>query len=66
MHLLQSKVDITVIALLLGHATPATTHHYVELDLKMKEQSLKKVQPPNSGSNRFQPTDRLLAFLEAL
>ncbi len=66
MHLLQSKVDITVIALLLGHATPATTHQYVELDLQMKEQSLKKVRPPNSGSNRFKPTDRLLAFLESL
>jgi site-specific recombinase XerD len=66
MHLLQSKVDITVIALLLGHATPATTHQYVELDLTMKEQSLKKVRSPSSASNRFQPTDRLLAFLEAL
>lgn len=66
MHLLQSKVDITVIALLLGHATPATTHHYVELDLQMKEQSLRKVQPPSSAPHRFKPTDRLLAFLERL
>ena len=36
MHLLQAGVDITVIALMLGHESPATTHHYVELDLKMK------------------------------
>ncbi len=66
MHLLQSKVDITVIALLLGHATPATTHHYIELDLQMKEESLKKVGPPASAPHRFKPTDSLLAFLEAL
>lgn len=30
MHLLQSGVDITVIALWLGHEDPATTHLYVE------------------------------------
>lgn len=66
MHLLQSQVDITVIALLLGHATPATTHQYIELDLQMKEQSLKKVRPPTSTPHRFKPPDRLLAFLESL
>jgi len=66
MHLLQSKVDITVIALLLGHASPSTTHQYVELDLKMKEQSLNKLQTPRAGQPRFKPSDSLLAFLEGL
>jgi site-specific recombinase XerD len=66
MHLLQSNVDITVIALLLGHATPATTHQYVELDLQMKEQSLNKLQAPTSANRRFKPSDRLLEFLESL
>ena len=66
MHLLQSKVDITVIALLLGHATPATTHQYVELDLQMKERSLQKLQPPASASHRFKPSDNLMSFLESL
>ena len=33
MHLLQSGVDITVIALWLGHEDTATTHQYVEADL---------------------------------
>ena len=42
MHLLQSGVDITVIALWLGHESTATTHMYVEADLAMKkEQSTK-------------------------
>jgi len=66
MHLLQSKVDITSIALLLGHASPSTTHQYVKLDLQMKEQSLSNLQPPRSARGRFKPTDHLLKFLEAL
>jgi site-specific recombinase XerC len=65
MHLLQSKVDITVIALLLGHESPSTTHQYVELDLQMKERALKKIQPATRAPGRFKPTDSLLAFLES-
>jgi integrase/recombinase XerD len=30
MHLLQAGVDLTVIALWLGHESPTTTHRYVE------------------------------------
>jgi len=66
MHLLQNGVDITVIALWLGHEGPATTHHYIELDLAMKQRALQKLDVPKTKSCRFQPTDRLLAFLEGL
>jgi site-specific recombinase XerD len=66
MHLLQNGVDITVIALWLGHESPATTHHYVELDINMKQQALRKLAAPKVRSTRFEPTDRLLEFLEAL
>jgi site-specific recombinase XerD len=66
MHLLQSGVDITVIALWLGHESPATTHMYVEADLKTKEQALQNVAPAGKGFRRFQPSDALLAFLDAL
>ena len=37
MHMLQAGVDLTVIALWLGHESTATTHMYVEADLAMKE-----------------------------
>lgn len=40
MHLLQSGVDITTIAAWLGHAQLATTHGYVEIDLRMKQAAL--------------------------
>lgn len=66
MHLLQSGVDITLVALWLGHESPATTHMYVEADLKMKEAALKTVQPPNTKPLRYQPPDRLLRFLQSL
>lgn len=66
MHLLQSGVDITVIALWLGHESPATTHLYLEADLTMKERALQRLQPPSGKPLRFRPTDRLLAFLEGL
>jgi integrase/recombinase XerD len=66
MHLLQSGVDITVIALWLGHESPVTTHMYVEADLDMKEQALKKIQDPSLQSVRYQAKDSVLAFLETL
>jgi len=66
MHLLQSGVDITVIALWLGHESPATTHLYVDADLTMKERALSKIQEPSIKASRYVPTDDLLAFLESL
>ena len=66
MHLLQAGVDITVIALWLGHESPATTHQYVEADLAMKEAALKNLQSPSVGNVRYRPADKVLAFLEAL
>jgi len=66
MHLFQSGVDITVIALWLGHESPATTHMYVEADLTMKENALKKLQGPSLKSLRYQASDSILSFLESL
>jgi integrase/recombinase XerD len=66
MHLLQSGVDITVIALWLGHESPATTHMYIEADLAMKERALSKLRPPNTKAVRYRPPDQLLEFLQSL
>ncbi|UEM07199.1 site-specific integrase (plasmid) [Skermanella rosea] len=66
MHLLQSGVDITVIALWLGHESPATTHMYIEADLSMKEHALSHLQPPEGGAPRYRPPDPLMQFLQSL
>ena len=66
MHMLQAGVDITVIALWLGHENPATTHMYVEADLAMKERALKAVQPLCIKQTRYRPTDSLMEFLQRL
>ena len=67
MHLLQSGVDLTVIALWLGHENPTTTHHYMTADLDMKARALSQVQEPSGvRRTRYRPASKLLSFLENL
>jgi len=66
MHLLQAGVDISVIALWLGHESPVTTHHYVEADLVMKERALARLQEPEAKIQRYRAPDSLIAFLKTL
>ena len=66
MHMLQSGVAFSVIALWLGHESATTTHRYVEADLTMKEQALARLEEPHPTSPRYRPPDTLRAFLEAL
>jgi site-specific recombinase XerD len=66
MELLQHGVDITVIALWLGHESPETAQVYLQADLKMKENALAKTKPVNVKQGRYQPGDQLLAFLKSL
>jgi integrase/recombinase XerD len=66
MRLLHAGVDITVIALWLGHETVATTQIYLQADLALKQQALDRTTPPDSVPGRYQPPDHLLTFLETL
>jgi len=67
MALLQAGVSLEVIALYLGHEQPSTTHGYIEADLKMKADSLRRlVEPPAPKRPRTESPSRVLAFLEAL
>lgn len=66
MHMLQAGVDVTVIALWLGHESPVTTHRYVEADLAMKERALGTLQAPSHRPTRYRPKDRVLQFLQGL
>lgn len=66
MHLLQSGVEMTVIALWLGHESPDTTHQYVEADLEMKQRVLNQIEEPEIKNGRHRKADELLDFLENL
>ena len=66
MHMLQSGVAFSVIALWMGHESATTTHRYVEADLTMKEQALARLEEPDATLPRYRPPDALRAFLEAL
>jgi len=66
MELLQHGVDITVIALWLGHESPETTQVYLQADMKMKERALAKITPANVKPGRYRPGDQLLSFLKSL
>lgn len=66
MHMLQSGIDITVIALWLGHESPVTTHQYVEADLAMKTRALARLEDPATTLRRYRAPDTLMAFLKTL
>ncbi len=66
MTLLQSGVDITVIALWLGHESIETTQTYLHADMAMKEAARARTAPGKTPPHRYRPNDKLLAFLEAL
>lgn len=68
MHLLQSGVDIAVIKAWLGHVDLNTTHGYVEIDMKMKEQALNKAGKPFANSIRamLHQEKNVLKWLESL
>jgi len=66
MGLLQAGVDRAVIALWLGHESVETTQIYLDANLALKEDALKKTSPVNASVGRFKPDDQLLSFLRNL
>lgn len=67
MSLLEQGVDITIIALLLGHEQVSTTWGiYIHADMRQKERALAKLRSARKNPGRYRPPDNLLAFLEAL
>ena len=66
MHMLQSGVAFSMIALWLGHETTTTTHRYIEADLAMKEKALARLAEPDTTIPRYRPPDALREFLESL
>jgi site-specific recombinase XerD len=70
LHLLQSNVDLTMISDWLGHSSIQTTHQYVDIDLRMKQKTLKSVEhliPKTAGSTAsWKSTKDILNWLSTL
>jgi integrase len=60
------NVDLLTIALWLGHESTASTEIYMHADNKHKQEALDRIAPTGTPPGRYQPPDRLLAFLDRL
>ena len=66
MTLLRSGVDVSVIALWMGHANLSTVQIYIHADMALKEQALARTAPRDAPPGRYHPADTVLAFLDGL
>ena len=68
MSLLQSGVDISTIAIWLGHESIETTHKYMIADMKSKEKALQKLHEPESKlvNKRYRVSNDILQFLKSI
>jgi site-specific recombinase XerD len=66
MALREQGIDLSVIALWLGHESIETTQMYVHADIRMKERALARTASLHGEPGRFRPDDALMAFLERL
>ena len=66
MRLLLAGVDVTVIALWLGHEQVSSTNIYLHADMTQKERAIARTAIPTTTAGRYRPSDPVLAFLEAL
>jgi site-specific recombinase XerD len=66
MALLRRGVDLTVIALWLGHESTETTQIYLHADMTLKERALAHGASDGTPPKRYRPPDPLLTFLERL
>jgi integrase/recombinase XerD len=66
MDLLHRGVDLSVIALWLGHESTETTQIYLHADMQLKEQALAHATSSGLKPKRFKAPDLLLDFLEKL
>ena len=66
MSLLAAGIDISVIALWLGHEGVETTQIYLHADMRLKEQALAHATSSGVTPDRYRPQDDLLVFLESL
>jgi integrase/recombinase XerD len=64
--MLRSGIDITVIALWLGHESTRTTMTYLKADLELKQRALDRTVPTDGQPGRYRPPDDIIDFLDHL
>ncbi len=58
--------SITIIALWLGHESTATTMKYLHAGQGIKQEAMELTRPADIPPGRYQPTDKVMAMLDAL
>ena len=66
MNRLEIGVDISTIAIWLGHSSIETTHKYMVADLELKRKAMEKAKDSGNASYKYKPSRDILEFLESL
>jgi site-specific recombinase XerD len=67
MRLQAAGIDITVIALWLGHESIETTQIYLHADMQARQTAMDRTTPTGASPGRYRPTDdQLMTFLQRL
>ncbi|OJF75662.1 MAG: hypothetical protein BKP49_11160 [Treponema sp. CETP13] len=66
MNLLVAGVDISTIAIWLGHSSIETTHKYMVADMELKRKAMEKVGQSGNSSYNYKPSADILSFLDSL
>lgn len=66
MNLLAAGVDVSVIALWLGHQRTQSTDAYLHADMAIKQAAIDRTRPPNTAAGAYQPEPDILHWLTDL
>ena len=66
MNLLAGGVDISVIALWLGHQRTQSTDAYLHADMNIKQAAIDRIRPADTDPGTYKPGPEILAWLSAL
>lgn len=66
MNLLRAGVDISTIAIWLGHESIETTHKYMVADIETKRRAMEKLNETEDVSFHYKPSKAILEFLRTL
>jgi hypothetical protein len=63
---LQAGVDISTIAIWLGHESIKTTHKYMVVNIVIKREAMENMEETDNSTYRYTPNFGLLEFFKAL